>query len=145
MNFLLNISSKIVRLLAWQGDQFQQAGDGGGPTPSKPGVDLSYNSNAEGQYKAVSDEVNKILNEWVGPLFIALGGIGGIYIIILAINYIRSENDSKRSEAKQRMINCAIGVICLLVLGALALTVDWGSLVKIFGYTAKESCIGLLK
>ena len=83
----------------------------------------------------ISEQVTTILHSWVGPLFIALGGVGTIYIIILAIQYIRSENDSKRTEAKTRMVNCIIGVLSLLVLGVVCLAVNWAELVQIFGYT----------
>ena len=86
---------------------------------------------------AVSTEVNDILNFWVGPLFIAIGGVGTIYVIILGIQYAKSESDSKRAEAKTRIINCIIGVIILLIIGAICLSVNWASLVEIFGYTKK--------
>jgi len=92
----------------------------------------------------VGAEVNNILNTWIGPLFTVLGGVGAIYIIVLAIQYIKSENDSKRAEAKSRIINCAIGVVALLVLGAVCLTVNWAEFVQIFGYAKSESLIGLL-
>ena len=35
--------------------------------------------------------VHEILGTWVGPLFTVIGGVGAIYIVILAIQYIRSE------------------------------------------------------
>lgn len=82
----------------------------------------------------VGAEVNNILHVWVGPLFTAIGGVGAIYIIILAVQYIKSENDSKRAEAKTRIFNCLIGVISLVVIGVICLAVDWAGLVTIFGY-----------
>lgn len=85
---------------------------------------------------AVSDEVNTILKTWVGPIFIALGGAGSIYIIVLAVQYAKSENDSKRAEAKTRLVNCAIGVVALLVIAAVCIGLDWASIVQIFGYTS---------
>ena len=84
----------------------------------------------------ISDQVNTILKTWVGPLFVALGGVGAIYVIILAIQYIKSENDNKRAEAKTRMVNCIIGVLSLLVIGTICLSVNWAELVQMFGYTA---------
>lgn len=88
------------------------------------------------QLKAIGEEVNTILNIWVGPIFIALGGVGFIYIIVLAVQYAKSENDSKRAEAKTRIVNCVIGVIALLVIAFVSLTIDWASVVQIFGYTS---------
>lgn len=86
--------------------------------------------------QSVGSEVNKILGDWVGPLFIAIGGAGAIYVIVLGVQYIRSENDSKRAEAKTRIVNCVIGVITLLVLAAVCMAVDWASFVEIFGYAS---------
>lgn len=88
---------------------------------------------------AVGEEVNSILRTWVGPIFIALGGVGSVYIIVLAVQYAKSENDSKRAEAKTRIVNCAIGVVAILVIATVCLTVDWAELVKIFGYTADNA------
>ena len=103
------------------------------------------------QLQTVGDEVSKILHNWVGPLFIAIGGIAGVYAIILGIQYAKAESDSKRAEAKTRMWNCIFGMLCLLVIGILAISINWGSIVKIFGYAQKdyvvpdEVMIGLLK
>ena len=94
--------------------------------------------------QSVSDEVNTILSNWVGPLFITIGAIGTIYMIILGVQYIRSESDNKRAEAKSRIINCLIGVLSLIVIGALCIGLDWAGIVQIFGYAKKESMIGLL-
>ena len=85
---------------------------------------------------AVGEQVNKILGVWVGPLFTAIGGAGAIYIIVLAVQYIRSENDNKKAEIKSRMVNCIIGVISILVLAAVCMMVDWAGFVQIFGYTS---------
>ncbi|MBQ7351419.1 MAG: hypothetical protein IJW59_00920 [Clostridia bacterium] len=81
--------------------------------------------------------VNQILNTWIGPLFTVIGGVGAIYIVILAIQYIKSESDSKRAEAKSRIVNCVIGVLSLIIIGVVSMAVDWAKLVEIFGYTAK--------
>lgn len=85
----------------------------------------------------LGDDVHAILSGWVGPIFIALGGVGAIYVIILGIQYIKSENDSKRAEAKTRMINAIIGVLSLIIIAVVCLAVDWDELVKIFGYAAE--------
>jgi len=96
------------------------------------------------QLETISGEVNSILKTWVGPLFIAIGGVGAVYAIILGVQYAKAENDSKRAETKTRMMNCIFGVLCLLVIGTISLTVDWAGLVRIFGYAGKKSMVGML-
>lgn len=86
----------------------------------------------------VAAKVDQILRVWIGPLFTVVGAIGAVYIVILAVQYARSENDSKRAEVKVRIVNCAIGVVCLLVIGALCLTLDWVGVAEIFGYAASN-------
>lgn len=85
---------------------------------------------------AAAAEVTKILQAWVGPLFTALGGVGTVYIVILAVQYAKSENDSKRAEAKTRMMNTLIGVLSLIIMAVVCFAVDWAKLVQIFGYMA---------
>lgn len=86
--------------------------------------------------RAVGNEVNTILKSWVSPVFTALSGAGIIYIIILGVQYAKSESEEKRAEAKKRMLNCLIGIIVMLVLVALCLMVNWAEFVQIFGYAA---------
>lgn len=93
----------------------------------------------------VSTEVSNILKTWIGPLFTALGGVGTVYAIILIVQYVKAENDSKKAELKSRMINTLIGVLSLLVIGTVCLAVDWEAMVKIFGYTAEDAMIGLIR
>ena len=83
---------------------------------------------------SISTEVNNILKVWVGPLFTALGGVAVIYLIILAVQYAKSENDNKRIEIKSRIVNCIIGVLSLFVIGALCIGLPWDKLVGVFGY-----------
>lgn len=85
---------------------------------------------------AAAAEVTSILKTWVGPLFTALGGVGTVYIVILAVQYAKSENDSKRAEAKTRMMNTLIGVLSLIIMAVVCFAVDWAKLVQIFGYMA---------
>ena len=82
----------------------------------------------------VASKVNQILNVWIGPLFTVIGAIGAIYIVILAVQYAKAESDNKRAEVKTRIANCAIGVVSLLVIGALCLKLDWVAVASIFGY-----------
>ena len=108
MNFLMNIAMSMSRLLDASDDKLTN----------------------------ISNQANEILRSWVGPLMIALGGVGLVYVIVLGIQYAKSENDSKRAEVKSRLVNCVIGVIAILVIGAVCTAVDWASLVQIFGYTS---------
>ena len=84
--------------------------------------------------KSVSDQVNQILNDWVGPLFIMIGACGGIWAVVMGVQYARCENDAKRAELKSRMVNCIIGVVIILVLGTCCIGINWAGVVKIFGY-----------
>ena len=102
---------------------------------------LSISRLLSSQLSNVAEEVNTILNDWIGPLFIAIGGVAGIYAIVLGVQYIKSENDSKRAEAKTRMFNCIIGLVSLIIIGALCLTVDWDKLVELFGYTSRDASL----
>lgn len=84
--------------------------------------------------ESVSDQVNQILNAWVGPLFIMIGACGGIWAVVMGVQYARCENDAKRAELKSRMVNCIIGVVIILVLGTCCIRINWAGVVQIFGY-----------
>ena len=99
------------------------------------GIRLSEpSSNAQ----AVATDVQTILQMWVGPLFAVLGALGIVYIVILAVQYAKSENDSKKAETKSRMVNLAIGVVCLIILAVLCLNVNLAYIADVFGYTEKN-------
>ena len=85
----------------------------------------------------LSNEVNSILSEWIGPLFIAIGGVAAVYVIVLAVQLARAENDSKKAEVRSRFVNTIIGMIAILIIGAVSITVDWAGVVQIFGYAGK--------
>lgn len=107
MNFLMNLALSFSRLLA---------------------------NNATQTQKDTAKVVDEILSVWVGPFMTALGAVGAIYVIILGIQYAKSENDSKRAEAKTRMVNCIIGVLSLIVIGVVCWAVNWVEIAQIFGY-----------
>lgn len=87
--------------------------------------------------RAVGEQVNEILRSWVSPIFTALSGAGAIYIIVLGIQYGKSESEDKRAEAKKRMLNCLIGVLVMIALVVLCLAVNWAELVNsLFGWYA---------
>lgn len=137
MNFLMNLAIKTTdlinsfKILAEPGFNNQQiANDGGGS--SNDFVQLEQAT----QTSDVAQKVTDILKTWIGPLFTLIGAIGAVYIVILAVQYAKSENDSKRAEVKTRIVNCIIGVISLLVIASLCFFVDWQALANIFGYAS---------
>ena len=83
-------------------------------------------------------QINDILGTIVGPILIALGGAGAIYIVVLGVQFAKSESEDKRAECKKRMINLAIGVVLMLALSAVCTMIDWAEFVQIFGYAGEE-------
>ena len=127
MNFLLSIATAITRLFS---------------SPNiDPGVGSGSGAESEtnSQLQSLSEEIHTILGTWVGPTFIAIGAVGAIYIIVLAVQYIKSENDSKRAEVKTRLVNCVIGVVAIVVIATLCMTIDWAGLVQMFGYASETA------
>lgn len=78
----------------------------------------------------VAAKVKSILGEIVGPIMIAIGGVLAVYMIVLGVQYAKSENDNKRAEAKTRMVNCLIGLIVIIVMAVLCMSIDWVGLVN---------------
>ena len=132
MNFLMNISIGITNFILNMNNQFSQdfMGDGGGGSSMPPEATQS---------SAVAAKVDSIVKSWIGPLFTVVGAIGAVYIVILAVQYAKSENDNKRAEVKSRITNCVIGVLSLLCIAALCFFIDWQKVANIFGYAAKKS------
>lgn len=85
----------------------------------------------------VGAQVNEILGTWVGPLLIAIGACGGIYVIVLGVAYARSESDSKRAEIKTRIFNLIIGIVTIGVLAALCIGLKWDKIVEMFDYAGE--------
>lgn len=83
-------------------------------------------------------KINDILGTIVGPILIALGGAGAIYIVVLGVQLAKSESEEKRAEAKKRMINLAIGVVLILSLAAVCTFINWAEFVQIFGYASES-------
>lgn len=129
MNLLMNIAIKASNFIMALNNQFSQnAMEGGGGGSSMP-------SQAT-QSSAVASKVDTIVKSWIGPLFTVVGAIGAVYIVILAVQYAKSENDNKRAEVKSRITNCVIGVLSLLLIAALCFYVDWAGVAGIFGYAS---------
>ena len=136
MSLLMNLANNLINIMALltegvrigkPSDFMENINDGAGGSTS---------SGSSGKLREVSDDINTILRTWVGPIMMCVGAVGAIYIIVLAVQYAKSESDSKRAEAKTRMINCLIGVIAIIALAGLCIGMDWGAVVKIFGYTS---------
>lgn len=92
---------------------------------------------ANTKLEELGGQIKTILSTIVGPILIALGGAGAIYIIVLGVQYARSESDDKRAEVKKRMVNLAVGVLLILGLSAICTFVDWAGFVQMFGYAAE--------
>lgn len=127
MNFLTSLAIKTTNLFNGFYLRYDEGGGGNGGTPTPPS-----------QSSAVAKKVTEILKVWIGPLFTVIGAIGAVYIIVLAVQYAKAENDNKRAEVKSRIANCAIGVISLLVIGSLCFWVDWQAFANIFGYAKRQ-------
>ena len=78
----------------------------------------------------VSKKIGSILSDIVGPIMIALGGALAVYMIVLGVQYAKSENDNKRAEAKTRLVNCLIGLIVIIVMVIICMAVNWETLVN---------------
>ncbi len=86
--------------------------------------------------KEIGEKIDEIMNNILGPIMTVIGSAGIIYAIVLSVQYAKAEDQSKRDEAKKRLINVIIGVIVLAVGITLALAVQWDQFVLIFGYDA---------
>ena len=90
------------------------------------------------QSKRVVDtaqKVHEVLANIVAPCLTVLGSLAIMYVIVLGVQYAKSENDEKRAEVKKRIINTAIGAVAIIVLILLCWLVDWGTIIpQIFGY-----------
>ena len=88
-------------------------------------------------------KVDEVLNNIVSPCLGALGSMAVIYIIVLGIQYAKSENDEKRAEAKKRLINMAIGAGVMMILLIFCLAIDWAWLIpQLFGYVGGNTSSG---
>lgn len=84
---------------------------------------------------ATAQKVHEVLANIVAPCLTVLGSLAIMYVIVLGVQYAKSENDEKRAEVKKRIINTAIGAVAIIVLILLCWLVDWGTIIpQIFGY-----------
>ena len=98
------------------------------------------------QSKRVVDtaqKVHEVLANIVAPCLTVLGSLAIMYVIVLGVQYAKSENDEKRAEVKKRIINTAIGAVAIIVLILLCWLVDWGRIIpQIFGYVDIDGVTG---
>ena len=66
-------------------------------------------------YKWVKD-VYTILSPMLWAIMAVVGAAGGIYAIILGVNLARAEDQSKRDEAKKRMIWTLLAIALTILL-----------------------------
>lgn len=98
------------------------------------------------QSKRVVDtaqKVHEVLANIVAPCLTVLGSLAIMYVIVLGVQYAKSENDEKRAEVKKRIINTAIGAVAIIVLILLCWLVDWAKIIpEIFGYVDIDGVTG---
>jgi len=83
----------------------------------------------------ISGKVHTILKTIAGPILLAIGSVGALYMVVLGVQYAKSENDDKRAQVKKRLVNLAIGVVAMFGLAAICLAVKWDVIVpELFGY-----------
>ncbi len=92
---------------------------------------------------ATAQKVHEVLANIVAPCLTVLGSLAIMYVIVLGVQYAKSENDEKRAEVKKRIINTAIGAVAIIVLILLCWLVDWGRIIpQIFGYVDIDGVTG---
>ena len=84
--------------------------------------------------EAVSSKVNDIMKMYVGPVLSALGSCAVVFMVVLGVQYAKSESAEKKEELKKKLINALIGMLLIIGFAVLSFTVDWAFLVNIFGY-----------
>ena len=102
--------------------------DGGGGSSSSS-VSAGSNVVRTGQ------KVYEVLHNIVGPCLTALGSMAIIYMIVLGVQYAKSENADKRGEIKKRIVNLAIGVVIMIVMLTMCFAIRWDMVIpQLFGY-----------
>lgn len=128
-NLLLMMGRVLARVTP---DISQTMGPDGGGTSSS--------SAPSNKLTSISEKVHEILSGIAGPILIALGSIGVIYMVVLGVQYAKSEGDDKRATVKRRLVNLAIGIVAIFALAAICLAVRWDIVVpQMFGYMDKVS------
>lgn len=138
-NFLLNLSLKMlnifqgVTVIGLGDDKFHTTeGDTNIGTGTDPKLEQAK------KLETISEKVKTILTTIAGPILIALGSVGVIYMVILGVQYAKSENDDKRATVKRRLVNLAIGVVAMFALATVCMAIQWDVIVpELFSYMKK--------
>lgn len=69
----------------------------------------------QSQVARVLSTIQDMLRDILLPFIIVVGAASGIYGIWLGVNYSKSEGDA-RADAKKRIVNFIIGLVCIIVL-----------------------------
>lgn len=59
--------------------------------------------------------IAKFLENLLVPVTIIVAVAGAIWVIFLGINLAKAESADKASEAKKRLINVAVAIVCVIV------------------------------
>lgn len=57
-----------------------------------------------------------VLNEVLWPILILVGTAGMIYAVVLGVQLAKAETSDAREEAKKRIINAIIALVCIIAL-----------------------------
>lgn len=83
---------------------------------------------------AISNKVNDIMKIYVGPVLTAISACAVVFMVVQGVQYAKAEDPAKREEVKKKIINALIGMLIIVGLAVICMTVNWGSVVQIFGY-----------
>lgn len=80
-------------------------------------------------------KVREVLNNIVGPIMIAIGSMGALYMVILGVQFAKAEGDDKRATIKKRLVNVLIGVVAIAILVTFLYVIKWEKFISdIFPY-----------
>lgn len=89
--------------------------------------------------KETAEKVSEILKTIVGPCFTVLASLGVIYMVVLGVQYAKSESDDKRAETKKRIVNLAIGVVIMVLMLTICFAIQWDVIIPdLFGYVEQN-------
>ena len=93
-------------------------------------LDVSDDQGTGDNAAVAAEQAQSILKGIVSPCLIALSAMGAIYMVVLGVQYAKSENDNKRADIKKRIVNLAVGVVVIIVMLTVCLAVPWDKAVK---------------
>lgn len=72
-------------------------------------------SNMPDPYSKWLKPIATFLDGLIVPLTIIVAVAGGIWVIVLGVNLARAETADKAQEAKKRLINVAVAMVCVII------------------------------